>query len=441
MKNSILNQEQKDFLCSKVWQHSKDFCEAVVTKNDTKVINFLRDEHKDWALSDAELSFLFRYGNMEMQAAYINSFVVPMFIIEEMIDNKQEWGFITLAILKNIKAENKIPVHIIEKYLLNHDSINLFTNLTTNCLVDNNWGQVPQIIKNKDLLEQVVFYAYHPEFTPVDFWKKSEHRLMVVERPDLFDEMPKESFLTLLPYTRVGKTLKDSKHWKEFNADMAITMFTKGAYSITDIAQHSNVLFSNEDLEKLFDCDIPLFQAIVEVMEINWIKLFSKPISAKVLKFILVLRLEYRDVSTYDVYIMGSQHINLILQNIIEKELWSEGIIRRTIHRRLNDIVLAWLTKMEWSQCQSLKLYEENIIRFCDYDCIKCMLDKFGLQDSDNEKYFSYINLREDREKIICFYHEKYGFKSKIGKKIWKEYCKKQTNKLSCWQRIKKCFG
>ena len=257
MEESILNQEQKDFLYQKVWLESKDFCEAVVTQNAEKIIELLEGTHKEWQHSNAELSFLFRYGNLELQAAYLNRFIAPMFIIEEMIDSKHEWGLLTLAILKNIDAENKFPVCIIEKYLLNYDSTNLTVKLTANCLVDNNWGKVEQIIKSKDLLEQAVFYAYHPEFTPDDFWKKREHCLIVVNRADLFLEIPKESFTALLPCTDVGKALKGSKHWKEFNADMAMAMFKKGAYSVADIVQHANVLFSNEDLEKLFDCDIP----------------------------------------------------------------------------------------------------------------------------------------------------------------------------------------
>ncbi|MBQ8436080.1 MAG: hypothetical protein IJX20_00365, partial [Alphaproteobacteria bacterium] len=82
-----------------------------------------------------------------------------------------------------------------------------------------------------------------------------------------------------------------------------------------------------------------------------------------------------------------------------------------------------------------------NIIQYCNYECIEYMIGKFGLQDHNHEKYFAEIKLRETREKAIQLYHDKYGFKSKEGKKLWKEFQKEHAPQLSIWQKIKKMFS
>ena len=125
---------------------------------------------------------------------------------------------------------------------------------------------------------------------------------------------------------------------------------------------------------------------------------------------------------------------------ISNKNLWEDSIIGRMINQGHDEYVLTWLQKIN-SETSFLKEYESNIISSSSYDCVEYLISKFGLQDTKNEIYFKDIKLRTDREKLIYLYQEKYGFKSKEGKKIWSEYQKQHTADLTLSQKLKILFN
>jgi len=440
MENKILSLEQREFLLSKMWEDTKEFCEAIVSNNTDKVVHYLGNEaDNDWGLYCAEAIFLMRYGNIEMKSAYLEKFTPSRDVVEYVISFEKDQNIATKAFVQYLK-NNIISIQMFEKCLDICDVTKVIPILSEDDFENDDWQQVHSILQKRDNpLELALFYTYNSDLTPDGFWKNPENSDVIINNPSCFCGISKETLLYLLPHTAVCKALPKIVA-SQFDADMAIVMFTKGAYSVDDILAYCKTLFCTADLEKLYDCDVNLFNAIVKVMQVSWHDVFINKIRSEVLEIILDTRLNDTPAAAYVSHIIRHPHVNVILKVVARKKLWNNDIIRRIIYKQHNEFVLLWLQNLN-SVNNTLELNESNIIQYCNYECIEYMIDKFGLQDKENEKYFAELKLRETREKAIQLYHDKYGFKSKEGKKLWIEFKKEHAPKLSIWQRIKKSFS
>ncbi len=441
MEQEILSLEQREFLLSKMWQDSKEFCEAIVSHDTDKVVQYLSNKEDDtWGLYCAEAMFLMRYGNIEMKSAYLEKFTPSHDVVEYVINFEKDPKIATKAFVQYLN-DNIISIQMFEKCLDICDVTKIIPILSEDDFENDDWQQVQSILQKRDNpLELALFYTYNSNLTPDGFWNNPKNSDVIIKNPSCFRGISKETLLYLLPHTAVCRALPKIVAWSEFDADMAIVMFTKGAYSVDEILAYCKINFSIADLEKLYDFDVNLFNAIVKVMQVSWHDLFINKIRSEVLEIILDTRLNDTVAAAYDSHIIRHPHVNVILKVVARKKLWNNDIIRRTIYKQHNEFVLLWLQNLN-SVNNTLESNESNIIKYCNYECIEYMIDKFGLQDKNNEMYFSEIKLREAREKAIQLYHDKYGFKSKEGKKLWKELKKEHAPKLSIWQKLKKSFS
>lgn len=442
METTVLNQEQKNFFIEKMWQDSKEFCEAVVSSDTDKVVKYLKGEFVGWGLGTAEAAFVMRYGNIQMKTAYLEDFVPSDELMQYIIDFEKDTKFVTKAFAIYLQENTKLSISMFEKCLKLCNIAKVIPLLSDSHFENDDWKEVQNILQKRgNTLELALFYAYNPKLAPDNFWETPSSVQEVVNHPEMFYNISEETLLYLLPHTEAGRALAQATVWSSFNVDMAIVMFTKGAYSLDEIAAHAqDVKFTNKDLEKLYDCEVNLFKAIINEMSVSWHDVFAQPIRPEVLEPIVNKFLDELTVQIHEYRITKHPQVKLFLTIIFQKELWDSNLIRRIIYKPYNEFVLLWLQKLKTTN-NTLDMYENGIIKNCNYECIKCMLDKFGLQDVSNEKYFAHINLREDREKIIQFYSDKYGFKSNEGKKLWNEFQKEHAPKLSVWQKFKNLFS
>ena len=107
---------------------------------------------------------------------------------------------------------------------------------------DGDWQQVHSILQKRDKpLELALFYAYNSNLTPDGFWNNPKNSDVIIKNPSCFRGISKETLLYLLPHTAVCRALPKIVAWSEFDADMAIVMFTKGAYSVDEILAYCKI--------------------------------------------------------------------------------------------------------------------------------------------------------------------------------------------------------
>ena len=442
METTVLNQEQKNFFIEKTWQDSKEFCEAVVSSDTDNVLKYINGKIIGWGLGTAEAIFIIRYGNIQMKTAYTKTFVPSDEVMQYILEFEKDTKFATHALRQYLGANVKLPIQMFEKCMVTCNFAEIIPILLPHHFENNDWKQIPDILQKRgNTLELALFYAYNPKLAPNDFWNKPSLVQAVLNHPKMFYNVSEETLLHLLAHTKIGRAFFKAPIWSSFNADMAIVMYTKGAYSLEEITAHAKgILFINKELEKLYDCDVNLFKAIMAVMQFSGNELFAQPIRNEVLEPIINKHFDSIAVQINGPRIINHSQAKLFLTIIFQKELWDSDLIRRIIYKPYNEFVLLWLQKLNAANT-TLDIYENSIIKNCNYECIEYMLDKFGLQDVGNEKCFASIKLRATRERIIQFYHDTYGFRSDEGKKLWKEYQKEHAPKLSVWQKIKNLFG
>ncbi|MBQ8437069.1 MAG: hypothetical protein IJX20_05420, partial [Alphaproteobacteria bacterium] len=215
MEKEILSLEQKEFLLNKMWQDSKEFCEAVVSLDTEKVVEFLKGEITDWNLNTADAIFLMRYGNIEMKSVYLEKFTPSYEVVEHIINCEKDQKIATEAFVQYLK-NNIISIQMFEKFLDIFDIIKVLPILSEDDFEDVDCQQVHSILQKRDKpLELALFYAYNSNLTPDGFWNNPKNSDVIIKNPSCFRGISKETLLYLLPHTAVCRALPKIVAWSE----------------------------------------------------------------------------------------------------------------------------------------------------------------------------------------------------------------------------------
>ena len=82
---------------------------------------------------------------------------------------------------------------------------------------------------------------------------------------------------------------------------------------------------------------------------------------------------------------------------------------------------------------------EGRLLGLKNYKINRAYLDQYALADDGHEEMLFKLEDREEREKLVTWYHDKYGFRSKATEVLWDDMQRKKLNTFM--KRLKFLFS
>jgi len=428
-KTFFVTEEQKQILYEATHLVHGEMFAAICAHDNSRFDNIIKSAL--YQCNDVDAICVMRLGTPHMQKTYWKNHSKFTLQAEKEMFLHADSEFVQ-SILDNWPLELEIFKAILER-----GDIKIIADAINFCTFDDADTFLAILKERNRPLELALYYNTDPDSTPEGFWMQEENIKLLENNLELFSGIAPNIFQAIIDRIELRQRILYEDMLYETSTSLLVASYQAQVQKeeIKLLAKAFNPSMS--DFNKLYQHSKELFELVVKNCEISWEALWNCQEKSVVISEIAKLRLTEHDVSEKMFDNPNGAELVWILKN---KELWNNNYLS-FVHKYPS--LLSELRRyLEFNQEADKSLLDDiNIWKLNDFDCTKAYIERFGIS-KENEHYIEQFNKRKEREELVCLVYDKCGFRSKAGKRLWRQYCKYNPNdkRVSFIDRIKAYF-
>lgn len=407
----LVTEKQQQILYEVTNQVHKEMFEAICTHNDKRFYEIIA--RVGYQCNDVDAICVMRLGTAQMQDTYWRKHAKFSLLAEMEMFLYADADFVE-EILYDWPMETELF-----KVILKRDDIKIIAKAINFCIFGDN-DEILAILQERNRpLELALYYNVDPDSAPRDFWLQEENIKLLENNLELFNNILLNVLSAIIDKPELRKTVLQKEMFSETSVNVLAALHHAQATEEEMLPLVKGFKPSINDFYKLHQYNKELFELVVKNCEFDWNMLWDYQEKQIFVSEIAKLRLTPADVTEKMFDNPNGADLVWVLKN---KGLWNNNYLS-FVHKYPS--LLSELKRyLEFNQEADKSLLDDiNIWKLNDFDCTKAYIERFGIS-KENEHYIEQFNKRKEREELVCLVYDKCGLRSKVGKRLWLQYCK-----------------
>lgn len=430
---TLLTKEVQENFFNEMRNEYQPWLDAIADNDFAKFEALLEDDYDGVRTPLTKL--IVRYSSPEFQRTFLQIYS----ICEESALCFLEYGD-KQCIMEWLEDEE--PELSVDEFaiILKRNSINIFAQAMRHAELAKGCHSLMKEVTNLEML--VVYYNQANAPAPEGFWDNPEVAEVLKENLDAIKKVIYPTFSKLYKFEELRKFILLNGYLANCDEDLLIELSQKQA-SPEEFEAAKKVFSkwtSEQKCAKLIKINPELVLQMTGVVpETTLIKAALMAQNTEVLLKAFEGNCSYFLVSDLAKELIEYPDFTPVMK-LINGNDCAEAIWKTLISLRKTELLLDLLNKPDYEFCYEFpEELEGRLLGLKNYKINRAYLDQYALADDDHEEMLFKLEDREEREKLVTWYHDKYGFRSKSAEVLWDDMQRKKLNTFM--KRLKFLFG
>ena len=429
---TLLTKEVQENFFNEMRNEYQPWLDAIADNDFAKFEALLADEVEMYT---SLTQLILRYGSPKFQRTFTNTYSLG----EESALCFLEYGN-EQCVVEWLEAENpKIWQNEFE-IILKRNSIKIFAQAIAQADIAEGCYKLMKEVTSLPML--VVYYSMVDGSAPEGFWDNPDVAKLLKENLEVIKKVNYLTFSKLHKFEELRKFILLNGYLTDCDEDLLIELSQNQA-SPEEFEEAKKVFSqwtSEQKCAELIKLNPELVLQMTDVVpETTLIRAALMAQNTEVLLKAFEGNCSYFLVSDLTNELIEYPDLAAVLASIKGNDC-AEAIWKKLIKLRKIDLLLELLNNPNYDFCYEFpKELECDLLDLRNYKINRAYLDQYALADDDHEEMLFELEDSEEREKLVTWYYEKYGFHSKVAEVLWDNMQRKKLNTFM--KRLKFLFG